>query len=621
MHLAFAMMAWAAISACPASAGEVSAKAAVEKTEVYIGESFAFQVQIEGHDAPEKPDVSGIKDFAVEDLGGQQNSSSSITIVNGQMTRNERKGYIFNYRLTPKREGDLTVPSIPTKAGGKAVATQPVLVRAQKPAETADFKLRMELSEEKCYVGQPVALTVTWYIGKDVEGFEFNLPVLIDERFGSADVEVRIDPAKRGNYLRVPIGGGEAVGEKGRGSLDGKDYLTLRFQKALIPKATGEISIPQGTVACNAVVGHKGRSSRDPFFDDFFNDDFLFGKRKQAVYKKFVIPSNEPKLKVLALPTEGQPAGFAGLVGRYTMSASATPTTVRVGDPITLTVKVGGAAYLKNVELPPLDEQPALSRDFKIPSEMAPGKIEDGAKVFTQTIRAKHAGVKAIPPIELAYFDADKGSYAVARSEPIPLAVNAARVVTAGDAEGQAVAGTVKNELEAWSAGIAHNYEDLSVISDQAYGPAAWVRSPAWWALLGIPPLFYAAMLTFYSVARRRSADPAAREARLAHGELAKALRKTRSRADPQTVRGAVLEALRLYLGRKLRIPPGSLTLSDVRQRLLEGGAAENDIEELKRIFDECEASRYAGVDAGGDPAEIPDRALALARKLEQSLK
>ena len=69
----------------------------------------------------------------------------------------------------------LKIPRIRVGAGGVDHHSQPGAVRVKKPVETEDFKLRLRLSRQKCYVGEPVVLTFTWYIGKDVEGIEFNL--------------------------------------------------------------------------------------------------------------------------------------------------------------------------------------------------------------------------------------------------------------------------------------------------------------------------------------------------------------------------------------------------------------------------------------------------------------
>ena len=83
------------------------------------------------------------------------------------------------------------------------------------------------------------------------------------------------------------------------------------------------------------------------------------------------VNSQPLKLTVLPLPEQGKPEGFYGLVGRYTIEASATPTQVSVGDPITLIIKIGGSRYLKPVQWPELEKVAELARNFKIPSQKA----------------------------------------------------------------------------------------------------------------------------------------------------------------------------------------------------------------------------------------------------------
>ncbi len=604
------------------AAEKLSAQAALDRTEVYVGESFTYQIQVQGHDKPDKPDISGIRGFTAQSLGGQQNNSSSITIINGRITRNIRSGYIFSYRLTPKKIGNLTIPPIKVSAGGQTVSTQPVRIKAARPTEAEDFKLRIELSTVKTYIGQPITLTVTWFIGKDVEGFQFGLPVLTDKRFAVTDLDIPIDPKQKDLYLRIPVGDDEVIGKKGRAALDGKEYMTVRFQKILIPRKSGTIKIPQGTVTFNALMGYKKRPRSHDLFDDFFSDDF-FGRRKEAIYQKFVIPSNSPVLTVLDLPEPGRPANFTGLVGQYRMTANAAPTEVRVGDPITLTIRVTGPDYLENVELPPLDQHEALSRDFKIPAEMAPGKVDGRVKTFTQTVRAKHKKVTAIPPIELPYFDVGHGQYAVARTEPIPITVSSTRIVTAEDAEGSAVSEEAKIELETWTEGIAYNYEDLSALKDQAQSLSSWITSPLWIVLLVLPPLGYFILLFSVTFTRRWRADPAAKQARRAYGHLVRALKNSRKLASDKPVQtnASVLEAFRQYLGSKLRLPPGVLTFSDVKDALRERGVDGVAIEDLKCLLEECEASRYAGTAVSDNAPSVIDRALTLAKNLEQSLR
>ena len=101
-------------------------------------------------------------------------------------------------------------------------------------------------------------LTVTWYIGRDVEEFAFTMPVLGSGDFAIETPEVKIDQSKR--YYRIPVEGQEVIAEKGTGTLDGRNYATISFRKALTPKRPGELAIPQMSVQCAAVSGNaRGR--------------------------------------------------------------------------------------------------------------------------------------------------------------------------------------------------------------------------------------------------------------------------------------------------------------------------------------------------------------------------
>lgn len=597
---------------------ELSVTAAVEKTQVYAGQPFVLQIQVEGSDKVERPDLSGLEDFQVQEAGGGENNSQSISIVNGKITRVVRRGFNFNYRLTAKRTGDLVIPAINVMAEGKIRRTQAIRIRAVPPSENEDFKLQLQLSDERVYVGQPVILTVTWYVGGNVEEFGFNIPLLEDKRFDVTGFNEDIDPNQQDSYVRIPLGDDAIIGRKGRATLDGRSFLTVTFERVLIPKQAGTIRVPQATVSMRAVQGYQRRGGNS-VFDDFFSDG-IFGRR--AVYEDFVVPSNTPSLEVAELPSEGRPAGFTGLVGAFQIEAEATPTDISVGDPITLTVRVKGPRYLENVSLPPLEKQPSLARDFRIPEERATGTIRGSAKVFTQTLRATHSGVTEVPPIEMPYFDPRTGNYEIARSEPIALKVEGNRIITAQDAEGRDASAVTQTELEAREEGIAHNYEGADALVDQAGSLAVWLGSPLGLALLIVPPLGYGALWGFLVMAQRRGADSTGRRARRAYRDF------TRRLTNLDTTEGGsggfhsqLLEALRAYLGARLKLPPGALTFADVAGELRKRGAANEPVAELRALFEQCEAGRYAGgLHATDDPAKMIERARAAAEQLEREL-
>ncbi|HVO77082.1 MAG TPA: BatD family protein [Candidatus Bathyarchaeia archaeon] len=606
------MLACAAVAAADQ---EIAVQANVESETVYMGETFVYQIVVDGADNATPPDVSAFgADFAAQYLGGQNSSSQSITIINGSMQRQVQRRYVMQFNLTPKRKGRLTIPAVAVKVQGKTFSTNPLTIGVDTPVETQDFKLRMTLSRSSCYVGEPVILTVTWYIGRDVEEFAYSMPVLVSGDFAIETPEVKIDQTKR--YYQIPIGGQQVVAEKGTGMLDGRNYATITFRKALIPKRAGTLTIPESSVQCAAVSGNL----RGPdFFDDFFNNSF-FGARRGAM-KKYVIPSNSPSLAVKDLPQERKPASFGGLVGAYQISASASPLDVSVGDPITLKVTLSGPDYLGNVDLPPLQNQTDLAANFKIPDERADGKIVGKTKVFTQTIRAKNESVKEIPPINLSYFDTKTARYGTVSSAAIPITVHATKVLTAVDAEG-ASSGPMGSPLEGWKQGIAYNYEGPAVLSPQQFGLVSALGSPRWLAVLFVPLAAYIALFSTIAVRKRRAADTGGRLARSSFRRLRQRLESIRRKgATGAPLCEEVLVAMRDYLGDKFSTAGATLTTADVVKILEEKGAASDAVEAIRAVMGSCEAGAYAGDNsAAADRDAFIARSREAAEKLEKAL-
>lgn len=598
------------------AAEQLSAEAQTDRNQLFLGESVTLHISVNGSDNPVIPDLSGLTDFTVRYAGGQKSNSRQTTIINGQVSHEVNLGFAMFFQLTPKRAGALVIPPVDIVAGRQTAKSNPVRLQVRTPGETPDYKVRQSLSRAECFPGEPVVLTIIWYIGKDVGRYRFDMPVLERKEFGFADPEIQQAPGEK--PVPIATSAGQGIGLLGTGELDGAGYTTVTFRKVLIPKQAGEFQIDPVDVVFEALAGY--RRMRDPFGGLFRNSAF---GGQEAVYEKVVVPSNALKLKVLDFPGAGRPPNFAGHIGEYRIEVSAAPTEVSIGDPITVTIALSGPRYLDDVELPPLDRQPALNRDFKIPQEMAPGTVEGNRKMFSQTIRATHADVKEIPPVELAWFNPESRRYEIAKSRPVPITVRATRVVTAADAEGlQPV--SAGSELEAWSKGIAHNYEDEGALKNFLYGPTTRFRSPLWLSLLGIPPLIYFGTLVTISTVRRRHADPLAVRARKAYPAFAARLRAIRNHAqtDATPTCPQVLDAVRSYLGARLRVPAASLTYADAEPGLKDNGADADTMTSLKNIFEQCEAGSYAGGGAATRaPADLLERAQRTVRKLEHTLK
>jgi hypothetical protein len=579
LALAFSLLGSGFVSAAE---GDLTARAGVATTNVFVGEPFRFQIQVSGSETPGRPDLSTIKGFAVKFTGGGSNSRSSVRVINGKMTKNQQLGYLFNYELQATRPGRLSIPAIAVTADGKTTRTQALAIVVQKPSETEDFKLRLSLSKERAFVGEQLVLEAIFYFRANVSEPRLTIPLVDNNAFEVHDLESDDQPRK----LEL---------------LDGKQFNTMRVRKVIIPRRAG--SFP-GQSATLAFKGQDGTEIRQD----------AFGRRvQQPRYKSYAIPSNALGLTIDPLPRQGQAANFSGHVGEYALNVMASPSEVLVGDPITLNISVTGPPLLDPVDLPPLSKQESLTRDFKVPEEIEDGAVHGKYKMFTQTVRALRDEVTAIPPIELVYFDTTKGRYETARSRAIPITVKPTRILTGGDIEGAGPLTAAKQEIQSWMQGIAHNYAGADILASQTLGFGG-LASPARIALMAGPPLAYAALLLVVVTVRKRNSNPDTIRARRAIGRFGSEIEKA-STSDE------VLAALRAFLGDKLALTSEALTFQDVEGPLQAKGVGEEDLAEIKRLFTLGEASRFAGDTGSGEIGELRSRAGQLARQLDKKLR
>jgi hypothetical protein len=582
--------------------GQVQVSAQVDSgRDIYVGEGFNFYIVIQGSENAGQVDLQPLQEYNPQSAGNRK--QSSINIINNKTTQSVTT--IMTYILTANQAGRLQLPSLTVEVDGKTYRTNPVAVNVIKPGTTDQLDLEVTLSQQQCYVGQPVIMTIKFYISADIGDFQFNIPAFNGDDFYIEDPDVS-DPQAKLYRLNT---GTTAMISQYRTVHNSKESILLSFSKVLIPKRSGKIAIEPSSVSAAVAVGRS--RSRDPF-DSFFGG--------QTQYRRFMVNSEPLELGVLPLPEQDKPAQFYGLVGQYTISASATPTKVNVGDPITLTVKIGGGKYLKPVQWPALEQVTALAANFKIPSQKASPTIDNGFKVFTQTLRANNDQVTEIPPIPLAYFDAEQGKYVTAQTEPIKLEVAPTKILTNADLEGSNSA-PINREIEAIKKGLSANYEDIETLNDMSFSPLAALASPGYaaiWAvpLLGLVSSFLVKLLSHTSpekaaARRRRQACGKAlgqlkSVQRSAFGVLRKESQGQRStQHSERSTHEQLVSIMKQYIGEKFDKTAGSLTPDDCFDAIIAATQDSQSAEEYRAIIAGFEAGRYAPMEIKIDSDKI----------------
>jgi len=573
----------------PASAFAQTLDVQIQPSRVYVGDTATLQIVIPDADDDVTPIAFGRVDgLNIEYVGSGRNTQMSI--INGRRT--VVNDVMLNYSVTPMASGEYVIPSQQIKVGGKSLRTSAVRLTVLDPP-SGNSDLVVELQDDHAYVGQPVRMRLTWYVGENAEqGFRFASGVDQDD---FDDLGVPDSSLGGADTLQAIYGNEQVSAPQGSATRNGMRYTTVTVDRVLILKRAGTMRVGPARVRYSAVVGTRG-----------------FGLFQQNETEPRVAESSPATLEVLPLPTEGRPEGFTGLVGRsFTITSSASAKTVNVGDPIELTVRVHGEAPMERVRLAPPAEIPALAAGFKVSDEPWEAHAGDtiNDRVYTTTVRASSESVKEIPPITLSYFNAESGSYSTAASASIPLTVRKTHRVTAADAVGgggaapAAAAAPVLESIGAGANGVLGITVSDAALQDEHTGG---LTQRAWLLVLIIAPAL-APLVVLGAGWIRRDGRPA--EIRRRRRALRRALAELNSPGDPRVT---IDRAVRAYVSDRFDRPAEALTYADCRTLLMRDGSESG--EAVGRLLAQCSAERFGG------EAVTPsiDEARRLLRNLER---
>ena len=556
--------------------------------EIYAGEPFRMDVVAENSKAAPEVNPSELKGFNPSFLNSSMGSSSSKIIINGKVIE-DKSEYVSSWQLSVDDAGQYTIPALSVTVDGSKYKTDPVSISVTTP-ETSDLiGLEAEISSTECYVGQPLAFNIKWYVSSSLAGYNFNIPDIMDEsKFSSGNLTPntssklqQIDNTSLGTLI---------VSQTPVTYKDNRSNL-IEFSKYLVPRQTGKININPISVTCKLETT-SSYGGRRGFFDDPF---------RQRSYSRYQAAAEPITLNVKPLPAENKPDGFYGLVGRkfFIMTELMNaPDNISVGTPLTIKMTISGNGnILEDVKMPDMSE---IANSFKIPSDFAtPETTEDGI-IFTQTIRplkSSSDGLTEIPSIKVPYFNYTTEKYEIAESKTIPINIDGARRILEADAvntvTSQPAQATELNKIEHK---IAANHYGNQLLVNTKYSVEDSVKSIGGIAALGGPVM----MIVLAGMAAG-SKDPEKQKAKRAGKALCKAtaaISGANKSAENYTV--LITDGMRDYIGDKFAAQAQSLTGQDCYEKLTASGIDEEKARRFKQIVELGEHSRYAGSFAAG---------------------
>lgn len=583
----------------PAAFAQAKVDLTVQTPSPYVGQPLSVQIRVQNAREVEVPEFPRLSDCSTQYVG----EGSKTNIVTDRGIRHVAVEKTFQFVLTPRNPGELVIPAISVVADGETLTTEPVRVTVRErpqsasprgargggtgDSQTSDLLLaEISCAQSKLYVGQRVRFTLTIF----VKPAEYNGQPLsrsdmfqfLECRFGPFDPR-----SAQSSTVTLP-------------REDGPDqtYYAVELPAEFVVEQAGPLTFSDVAIG----MDYPTRISRDRW--GFLE---VAGRRKLPPLRPVI---NTPE--VLPLPTEGRPANFSGAVGRYTLSAFAVPSNVRVGDPIKLVIDISGDR-VETLPGPDLAGIAQLVEDFRVPNETLAGTVRGNSKRFTQTIRAKRPDVKDIPPIEFAYFDPDDEKYVVARSEPIPVLVSVVEQLDAADLADITTpsAADQGHTLQARDGLRGNQTAESRLLA--TVKPVTMTQVAL--ATL-VPPIVFGCIWSLAALTRS-GRDESVRRRRAA---LRNAERRIQGAVDrrlpPRELHTEIEAALAGYLADRLNEPPGRFLGSATVAFLEQRGVDADLVRRCRELLERCEQTAYAG-DSDGD-VSLADLARQCARQLEK---
>ncbi len=185
-------------------------------------------------------------------------------------------------------------------------------------------------------------------------------------------------------------------------TVNGAPFRRYAYHRAMFPLLPGTYAVPAASLQYTLPDG-----------DDYFSPP-----------RTFTTTSIAGSFTAVALPLPGRPVGFLGAVGEFRDTISFDGSSLRVGDPFTVTMRVSGVGNLRLLTRPPLQiDWATLAPNAERVSWDSTGSVVRGAKEFDWVVTPKIAGDMVLPPVRYDYFNPTSRRYEFAMTPSLRMTV------------------------------------------------------------------------------------------------------------------------------------------------------------------------------------------------------
>jgi hypothetical protein len=359
--------------------------------------------------------------------------------------------------------------------------------------------------------------------------------------------------------------------------IEGSPFVVMTWHSVLAAVKPGDFSLSAETPLSVKINTH---SAEDIAIAAKMGWPFLQSMYNGLVPRDITIASPSSELKVLPLPTQGQPKDFSGAVGDFHVSSDISPARVAAGDPLTLRLHISGVGNFDRVDSAMFDRLDRW-KTYPAKSSFTPSDAVGykGEKVFEQPLIAALPGEQTIPGLQFSYFNPNTQHYEHARTQPLKvmIATSLADSSLSAPAGDQGLNGAPTSQS---ARGLRPDHpRPQSSVSEitPLYFQAPFLAVPATLALI---------LAGSWFALRPNPARTISKSAERALAQLDAAAQSGDSSSFFEVARTALLQTF----AARWQMSPDQITVAELKARL---GPAGEDIERLCALADEAKYSDY----------------------------
>lgn len=536
--------------------------------------------------------------------------SSSMSIINGKVSQSVSN--TFTIVVVADHEGTANVGAASCTVDGKTVSSRPFTItiekeapqsannqrggwgqqrgrqpqqqQAQEPAKTIDANTlfaRASINKSNLYQGEEAIIVYKIYTQVPLTQFQIDkLPR--NKGFWSEDLSEDMTQVKQ--YTET---------------YNGRQYQVAEIRRgALYPQESGKLNIAPLKTDVMAIIQTRAQRQRTGTILDFFIDDPFFNiPQQQAVVKS--LTSNSINVNVKPLPEA--PAGFAGGVGHFDVSAKSDLKELHANEAFTYTVTISGRGNLSLLEAPRIEFPKGMEvYEPRVIDNINKGDNGlSGSRTFEWIVTPQTQGEYDLPAFDYVYFDPSSGSYITKQCNKVHIKVSKALHSASS-----------KSDVTELNSDIHHIVKNSKLHDADSIGR---VPLPFWMIIVATLLLTSGAVIYVRRqqvIAGDEASMRLQRANKLAKKRLRNAEKYLNSGNDEQFYE-EIYKALWGGIADKFNIPLATLSSDTVQQQLTDKKVDENLRQQIMDTLKDVDFARFAPGDSSTKKQQIFNEAMA----------